>query len=118
MMAAIEQILRDHPKVDPTSVPTRFTKIGSEGFQVEIFAYVLTPDSDEFLKVQTSLLLQILEKAEELGVRFAIPLQESILNPDGLKGTGAGADQIVGERAKNGGGHELDTPLAIRPSAR
>lgn len=76
MMAAIEKILRDHPKVDPTGVPLRFTKILDQSFQLEIFSYVMTPDYDEFLRVQTELLLKFLEAAEELNVGFAVPLRE------------------------------------------
>jgi MscS family membrane protein len=81
MMNAIEEILREHPKVDPTTVPTRFTKIQDTGYQIEIFAYVLTPVVDEFLVIQSQLLLQIIEKAEELGVRFSVPFQESMITP-------------------------------------
>lgn len=79
MMDAITKILDEHPMVDPTSVPLRFTKIAKESFDLEIFAYVLTPSGDEFLKVQTDLLLKIIEAGDKLGVDFAMPLQESVI---------------------------------------
>ena len=79
MMTAVRKILEDHPMVDPTTVPVRFTKIKAESFDLEIFSYVLTPSSDEYLKVQSELLLKIVEAAADLNIRFAVPLQQSIV---------------------------------------
>ncbi|MBV9267223.1 MAG: mechanosensitive ion channel family protein [Acidobacteriaceae bacterium] len=78
MMQRIEQILRDEPKVDPTEVPVRFTKIVPEAYTLEVFAYVLTSDGSEYLRQQSRLLLKMLDAAAELGVRFAVPFQESV----------------------------------------
>jgi MscS family membrane protein len=77
-MNAVERVLHSDPMVDPTDVPVRFTKITSEAYVVEIFAYVLTPDFNQFLKAQSDLLLQIMEAAAHAGVVFALPIQESI----------------------------------------
>jgi small-conductance mechanosensitive channel len=77
-MDAITKILQEHPSVDASGVPLRFTKVANDAFDLEIFAYVLTPDFNEFLKVQSELLLKITETAERLGVGFAVPFQESI----------------------------------------
>jgi MscS family membrane protein len=79
MMTAIERVLHAEPMVDPTDVPVRFTKITTDAFVVEIFAYVLTPDYNEFLKVQSALLLRIMEAASKIRVNFAIPIQESVV---------------------------------------
>jgi small-conductance mechanosensitive channel len=65
--------------VDASGVPLRFTKINPDSFELEVFAYVLTPDYDEFLKIQSELLLKILEAASKLSVRFAVPFQESLV---------------------------------------
>jgi MscS family membrane protein len=78
MMTAVERILRADPQVDPTDVPVRFTKITTASYELEIFAYVLTPDYNEFLKVQSSLLLQIIEAATRNGVVLALPIQENL----------------------------------------
>jgi MscS family membrane protein len=75
---AVERVLREHPKVDPTGVPVRFTKIATEGYLLEVFSYVLTKDGDEFLRLQSELLLTILKCLGEVGVRVAIPFQESV----------------------------------------
>ena len=77
MMDLLEQMLREHPMIDVGGVPIRFTKIGDQSLQLEIFAYVRTSNGDEFLKVQTELLLRFLDASAERGIGFAIPLQES-----------------------------------------
>lgn len=78
MMEAIRATLEEHPMVNPSAVPVRFTVIGQQSFDLEVFAYVLTPEWDEYLKVQTELLLKILEAASRLDIRFAVPIQESV----------------------------------------
>ncbi|MGI9073450.1 MAG: mechanosensitive ion channel family protein [Bryobacteraceae bacterium] len=79
LMDAIKKMLEEQPMVDASGVPLRFTKINPDSFDLEVFAYVLTPDYNEFLKIQSELLLKILEAASKLGVRFAVPFQESIV---------------------------------------
>lgn len=83
LMDAVAQILRDNPQVDASGVPLRFTKITAESFNIEVFSYVLTPDYNEFLEIQSQLLLKILEAASKLDVRFAVPFQESIARATG-----------------------------------
>jgi MscS family membrane protein len=78
MMEAIASILEKHPNVDASGVPVRFVNIAQQSFDLEIFAYVLTPDADEYLKVQTELLLKLIETASCLGVGFAVPIQEAL----------------------------------------
>jgi len=78
MMDAVTKILEEHPQVDASGVPLRFTKIGNDSFDLEIFSYVLTADYNEYLRIQSELLLKILETASRLGVGFAVPFQESI----------------------------------------
>jgi MscS family membrane protein len=89
MMDALEQILREHPMVDAGAVPVRFTKIGDQSLQIEIFSYVRTADGDEFLRIQTELLLRFLDASTERGIGFAVPLLESYNitgeNPPGRK---------------------------------
>jgi MscS family membrane protein len=71
-------ILRDHPQVQLVDVPVRFTTITDYSLDLEVFAYVATPSFDEYLKVQTVLLLKLLEASQQHGVGFAIPVAESI----------------------------------------
>jgi MscS family membrane protein len=77
MMDLLDKMLREHPLIDVGGVPIRFTKIGDQSLQLEIFAYMRTTDGDEFLKVQTELLLRFMDLSAERGIGFAIPLVES-----------------------------------------
>ena len=81
MLEAVSELLAQEPKVDASGVPLRFTKITNESFDVDIFAYVLTTDYNEFLKIQTELLLKILATVAGLDIRLAVPFQESISLP-------------------------------------
>ncbi len=82
-MSVVEDILKAHPGVDATDVPVRFTKIALESFDLEIFSYVLTTDYNEFLRVQTELLLQIVKGLAEIHVVMAVPMTESIVTSTG-----------------------------------
>jgi MscS family membrane protein len=77
-MSAVERLLREHPMMDVPEVPVRFTKILDQSFSIEIFAYVKSSDYNKFLVVQSELLLKLLEIAERLNIRFALPIQESL----------------------------------------
>jgi MscS family membrane protein len=82
MMEAADTILREDPMVQVDDVPIRFTKITDYSLELEIFAYVATPNFNEYLKVQSALLLKLLEAGRTHGVDFAIPVAESItINP-------------------------------------
>lgn len=78
MMDAVTKLLQEHPKVDASGLPVRFTNIAKESFDLEIFAYILTTDGNEYLKVQSELLLALLEAAARVNVGFAVPFQESV----------------------------------------
>ncbi len=99
MMEAVTKILEEQPMIDATGVPLRFTKINPESFSLEVFAYVRTTDYNEYLKVQSELLLKILQAAAQLGVGFAVPFQESISaaarDAEGVRPVAVGGD---GER--------------------
>ncbi len=87
-MEAVTRILEGHPMVDASGVPVRFTKISDQSFEIETFAYVLTTDYNAYLKIQSELLLKILNAAAELKVGFAVPMQESISAANVMAGVG------------------------------
>ncbi|MGA8596253.1 MAG: mechanosensitive ion channel family protein [Bryobacteraceae bacterium] len=76
VMAAFERILKDNPEIEVGRVPVRFTGIGAYSYNLEIFAYVLTRETDRYLEVQTELLLEMIDAVEAAGTGLAIPLQE------------------------------------------
>jgi len=77
-MDALRKILEEHTMVDASGVPLRFIKISDGALELELFAYVNTPDFNEYLKVQTELMLKFLEASLTAGVGFAVPLMESL----------------------------------------
>jgi MscS family membrane protein len=55
----------------------RFHRVAQYSFDVEIFAYVLVRNWDEFLKVQEQLLFGVTEAVERSGTALAIPSQRT-----------------------------------------
>jgi MscS family membrane protein len=78
VLSEVLDILQHHPKVEVGSIPVRFTGIGEYSLDIEVFAYVLTPDFDEFLGIQQELLLDIMRAVEDAGTRLAVPLFEGL----------------------------------------
>jgi MscS family membrane protein len=78
LLDSITRILKDQKKVEPGNLPVRFVGVGTYSLDLEISVYVLTPDGDEFMKIQQDLLLQILDAVEEAGTALAIPTQASV----------------------------------------
>jgi len=76
VISYLHQILEKHPKVEIGSIPVRFIGIGDSSLDIEVFAYVLTPDFDEYLGIQQDLLLDLMAAVERTGAGLAVPLVE------------------------------------------
>jgi MscS family membrane protein len=76
-VSAVRDLLKQHSKVETGDIPVRFIGIGSYSLDVEVFAYVTTPEYDVFLEVQQQLLVEILQAVERVGAALAVPLLES-----------------------------------------
>jgi MscS family membrane protein len=81
ILAAIEKLLKAHPKVETGNLPVRFIGVGAYSLDIEIFVYILTEDGDEFMAVRQDLLLGILDAIKAAGSALAIPTQASIVYP-------------------------------------
>jgi MscS family membrane protein len=75
VLVELKKLLVAHPKVDPAPARPRFVQFGAYSLDIEIFAYVLTSDINEFLAVQEDLLLRIMDIVEASGTGFAFPSQ-------------------------------------------
>jgi MscS family membrane protein len=75
LLRSITRALKEHPKVEIGTLPVRFVGVGTYSLDLEVFAYVLTPDFDEFLQIQEELLLWILDAVQAAGTALAIPTQ-------------------------------------------
>lgn len=90
LLAAVREILKD-PKIETGPIPVRFVGVGAYSLDLEVFAYVLSEDGDEFLKVQQELLLRILDAVAAAGTALALPTQASVeYIIEGAPGTSAG----------------------------
>ena len=85
ILQSVARILSDHPKVEIGVLPVRFIGVGAYSLDVEVFAYVLTGDSDEFLQIQQDLLLSVLDAVAATGAALALPTQESIYTPGAIQ---------------------------------
>jgi MscS family membrane protein len=75
VLRRIREILDKHTNVESVTARVRFISIGNASQDVEIFAYVFAADSNEFLRIQEDLLLQVLEIVESTGTALALPTQ-------------------------------------------
>lgn len=100
IMESFKRILGEHQKVEIGGYPIRFTGIDPASFKIEIFAYVLSPDSDEFLRAQSDLLIKLMEAVEAAGTGISVPLQENVgaLGVSGETGGPASASTANGGR--------------------
>jgi MscS family membrane protein len=77
VLASLREILIGKAKVETGKMPVRFSGVGPYSFDVEVDAYVITPDYDEFMAIRQELLIEILKAVEHAGTALAVPLQES-----------------------------------------
>lgn len=80
----IRNLLLATDKVDPQPARVRMIGIGQWSLDLEVFAYVLTTDNDEFLLIQERLLLGILDIIAAAGTALAIPAHRNLPTRDGL----------------------------------
>jgi MscS family membrane protein len=73
ILVEVRRMLYAHPSVDPVPARVRFTGFGASSLDLEVFAYVLAPDYDEFLAVSEDLNLRIMDIVESAGSSFAFP---------------------------------------------
>ncbi len=78
ILQSVQEILKGQPKVEPSDLPVRFTGVGQYSLDIEIFAYILTGDGNEFLGLQQDLLLKILDAVKAAGTALALPTQASV----------------------------------------
>jgi MscS family membrane protein len=90
LLDSVSRLLDSNPKVDSSSDSVCFAAVGAYSLDLDISAYILTSDDDEFSRVQQELLLRILEAVEAVGTRLALPTQASINYNAGGVGAGTG----------------------------
>jgi MscS family membrane protein len=69
-MAALSEMLSKNQSVQIGSSPIRISSLASASFALEIFAYVLTDDIDEYYKVEADLFLAINDVVATAGIEL------------------------------------------------
>ena len=75
-------VLQRNPKVEDGSSRVRFLRFAEYALEVEIYAYLLVPDSDAYLAAQETLLLQLMDVLEKTGAVVALPSQVTLVEKD------------------------------------
>jgi len=82
VLAGVRKLLSGHPRVQADSARIRFVKFGASSLDLEICAYLLATDPDEFLNIQEELLLRIMDAVEASGTAMAFPSQTMYVAKD------------------------------------
>ena len=82
VIAEIRRLLYSHPKVETKTVRVRLTDIAGTSLSMEVLAYILTRDFNEFAAVREDLLLRIMDILEDSGGGLALPSQTLYLSRD------------------------------------
>jgi MscS family membrane protein len=94
VLEGVRKLLEESRHVEPASVRVRFLRFAPSSLEVEVFAYVLARDWNQFLEIQEALLLRIMECIESAGVQTAPPSQ-IILSASAFTSTEGGAEELL-----------------------
>ncbi len=82
VLAEVRRLLYSHAKVETKSVRVRLIDISGSSLTLEVFAYILTRDFNEFAAIREDLLLRIMDVLEDSGGGLALPSQTLYLSRD------------------------------------
>ena len=83
VLAEIRQLLANHAKVEGKTIRVRLTDVAGSSLTIEVFAYILTRDYNEYAEVREDLLLRMMDIVEESGSVLATPSQTLYLAHNG-----------------------------------
>jgi len=78
----LRAILKQNNQIEDASARVRLLRFGDVGTEVEVYAYVLVREFVEFLSIQESLLLSIVDTLERTGAAVAFPSQATLIAKD------------------------------------
>jgi len=82
ILSEVRRLLYSHPKVESNSVRVRLLDVAGGAPSVEVFAYILTKDFNEFAAVREDVLLRMMDIVEDSGSGLALPAQTLYLGRD------------------------------------
>ena len=71
----LRHLLKRDRCVEPTSVRVRFYRVGTFSLDIEVVAYILAADYNQFLELQEDLLFGVMETIAHTGAQIAFPSQ-------------------------------------------
>ena len=75
MLAQLNAMLQNHTRLDRSSAYVRFVELGDIALELEMQAYVLTVDYNDFAAVREQILLKVMEIVAGCGTAMAFPSQ-------------------------------------------
>ena len=75
VLAQLNAMLQNHTRLDRSSAYVRFVKLGDIALELEMQAYVLTVDYNDFAAVREQILLKVMEIVAGCGTAMAFPSQ-------------------------------------------
>jgi MscS family membrane protein len=88
VLAEVRHLLATHSKIESKTIRVRLTDVAGSSLTIEVFAYVLTRDYEEYAAVREDLLLRMMDIVEESGSGLATQSQTLYLAHTGAeKGT-------------------------------
>jgi MscS family membrane protein len=73
VLAGLERVLSEHPKIWPDAVTVRFKELAASSLDIEIMAWFTTSDWAEFQAIRQDVLLSFMKVVESAGTSFAFP---------------------------------------------
>lgn len=109
VLLRLREMLLAHPRVAEDPARVRATGFGDFSLNLEIFAYVMTSDWNDFLAVQEDLVLRTMDIVSKAGTAFAIPSQTVYHSRDA--GLDIEQQQAAGKQIRElAAAHELPFP--------
>ena len=96
------KLLTEHSRVDSSSVRVRFLRLSAFSLDVDIFAYVLAPDWNDFITIQEELLLSVMNIVKEAGTEIAFPSQTVYLAAASSDKVARFISELAGRRRTEG----------------
>jgi MscS family membrane protein len=75
VLTQVSTMLREHPRVESATAWIRLAKLADSALELEMQAYVLTRDYDDYTAVREDLLLRVMDIVEGCGTSLAFPSQ-------------------------------------------
>jgi MscS family membrane protein len=73
ILAGVERLLLEHPKIWSENVVVRFKELGASSLDIEVMAWFETADWSEFQLIRQEMLMGFMDVVERAGSSFAFP---------------------------------------------